>query len=177
MSRYLIVFLIVHGSISLKAQRSADYYFQKGNDCMNVVPGTLTTKRVESCILEYSKAIKINSKFWYAYRNRGRAYFFLKRYEKAYLDFNMAISLADKQENPDLFVWRGQCLYELKDYKGAIRDFDYSIPLTSKSDFIYLFRAKAKWKLGLKKEACVDYSIAIKGSPEYQKSIDFIECK
>jgi|GEM_PF-6040065 len=175
MYKYLVVVLILNAFVSV-AQKSADYYFQEGNNCMNVIPGTLTPERVEQCILEFSKAIKINSKFWHAYRNRGRAYFFLKKYKEAYLDFNKAISLADKRQNPDLFTWRGQCLYELKYYQKAIRDFDYSIPLITKSNFIYLCRAKAKWKLGLKKEACVDYNMAIRGSPEYRKSIDFIEC-
>ena len=100
----------------------------------------------------------------------------MHQYQKALLDFNKTLQLTDEKINPDLLLWRGRCLYELKLYDKAIRDFDRSIQLSGNADYIYFCRAKAHWKLGNFKKACLDYNKAVNGSPEYSKEIDFIKC-
>lgn len=124
----------------------ADYFFNEGNSSLKVNPNLISSERMNKSILNYSKAIEYNDKFWQAYRNRCKAYLYLKKYKLALFDINTAIRLSNKEKNPDLFVLRGQCHYALKSYKNAVKDFDYAIPLLGNPDFTYMLRAKSKWK-------------------------------
>lgn len=173
----VIMFLIFQNVCYCQIKRhNADYYFQQANIRYQVPPGHYTDSLTKECIVLYSKAIQLNPKFSKAYRNRGRLYSNLKLYKNAISDLTQAIKYGHSDEKWDLYKSRGQYLYSSGDYKKAIADFNLAIPIDGNPAYLYLFRAKAYWKLGLKDRACHDYKIAIKRNPSIAAEREFLDC-
>ena len=80
-----------------------------------------------SAIINYTKAIKLDSKYAVAYNNRGNAYNALKKYEEAITDYTKAIELDPK--NAVAYYNRGNAYYALKKHEEALVDLTKAIKL------------------------------------------------
>ena len=81
----------------------------------------------ENAILEYTQAIKLNSKNTIAYRNRGAAYANLHEYARAASDYSNAIEL--EPNNELAYIGRGAAYIYLQEYNKAIKNLTKAIDL------------------------------------------------
>jgi tetratricopeptide (TPR) repeat protein len=113
----------------------------------------------EGAILDFTKAIELDSNYHGTYYERGRCKYLLEDYKEAIQDFTKAIGL-----NPSEYVYydRGMCKYLLEDFKGAIEDYTKIIELNPKCDDAYYERGRCKYHfVGEEKSACMDWSKAV----------------
>jgi tetratricopeptide (TPR) repeat protein len=157
--------------------KTAEDYFERANIITKSKMFSLDNTTVSKAADDYLMAIKLNPKFWQARRNYARQMIYLKKYAIAIEQLNEALKIVKSEENPDLNTMRGQAFYELGKYKEAIIDFEIAIKYLGNSDYEYLIKAKAEWKLGRTDKACEDYYKAIKGYPDYEKQKEFIDCQ
>ena len=91
-------------------------------------------KKYEEAIIDWSKAIELNSNDADLYNNRGWCKFELKKFEEALTDFDKADELDPNYANS--YNGRGWCKLELKKFEEALTNFDKAIELNS-NDAIY----------------------------------------
>lgn len=123
----------------------------------------------EEAILYYSKAIKLKSDFALAYLQRGFAKNYLKQYEDAISDFDIAIELKSKLEddllgkvNLEQAYWnRGKTFSILNEYQKALNDYNEVINLNNDFTIAYIERAYTKIALKDYKGAILDCNKAI----------------
>jgi len=85
----------------------------------------------DKAIVEYNKAIELNSEFSVAYDNRGDAYYDLQKYDQAILDYTKAIEL-----NPAFavaFLNRASAYSALQQCDNAVSDYIKAVELDPKS--------------------------------------------
>lgn len=128
----------------------------------------------KGAIRDYSKMIVLDPEHWVAYDNRGLAKNELGDYQGAMADYTRSINAVS---NSAAYIHRGISKYELKDYKGAITDYTKVIENEPGFSDAYHNRAMAYFGLGLKKEACLDFSKAAElGDKEAKDAINKL-CK
>ena len=76
---------------------------------------------------DFSKAIELNPKYYYAYNNRGLSHNGLKQYKLAIPDFDKAIELNPNYANA--YNNRGWAYYCMKNYQQALKDFEKALEL------------------------------------------------
>ena len=76
---------------------------------------------IDSAIISFSNAIKLDKNYYEAYFNRGRCYVSQKKISEAKADFNY--SKRNKTISPDLYFASGNLNYDLRFYDSAIIDF------------------------------------------------------
>lgn len=104
-------------------------YFKLGNYVEAIVDYTHTIEYYERDLKEqeipYLKVLKnklkLNSKYNEAYYKRGNAYFKLKNYEKAIVDYTNILSYNPKYS--DVKIKRGNACVMIGDYSNAIKDY------------------------------------------------------
>ena len=81
----------------------------------------------EEAIINFTKAIEIDSKYIDAYRSRASARIWINDYEGIVNDHTKIIEL--NSEDSDAYESRGRAKASLNDYIGAIEDFNNAIEL------------------------------------------------
>ncbi|MEL7408016.1 MAG: tetratricopeptide repeat protein, partial [Cyanobacteria bacterium J06558_2] len=123
----------------------------------------------QGAINDYNKIIKINSKFYHAYHNRGFAYAKLGDAQSALTDYDLAVKL--NPESATTYYNRG-LIYgrDLGDYRQALANFTKSIELASDDAQVYVDRGNAYQLLKKIESAVDDYSQAIRINPQHAQA-------
>ena len=87
----------------------------KGNERLNI-------KDYEGAIREYTKAIELDSSYYFAFLNRGICKYEMADYKAAIEDYNIVIRL--KRGFVKSYCNRGLCKHKLGNYKEAIKDYN-----------------------------------------------------
>ena len=117
-------------------------------------------------ILDYNKAIAINSTYSKAYCFRGISNAKLKKNQSALADFNKSIALDPKYDYA--FSARGDLKILLKNFQGAIVDYSKAIQLDPGEPGYYLNRGYVKGEVKDYLGAVADYNKAIQlGSEDF----------
>jgi serine/threonine protein kinase/Tfp pilus assembly protein PilF len=96
----------------------------------------ITTPDIKEAIINYKELdVTVNLKISVsdaaaAHNNRGAAWYYKKEYERAIVDYSMAIQL--EPEYAAAYHWRGAAWYYKKEYERAIADYSESIRLEPK---------------------------------------------
>ena len=101
---------------------------------------------IEAAIAQYTRAIDKNPKFVEAYRDRGRCFLTMQRFEEAVADFDQAIEL-DRQGWHAHF-YRGQAHSQLGAHSKAIGDFSRAIKINPLDQRAFRHRSEAYRSLG-----------------------------
>lgn len=110
-----------------------------------------------------SESIKLNRNNPEAYLGRASAYWKMRSYQQAILDYNSAIDL---DQNLWLaYLGRGAVYSDLGNYEQAIADFTAAIRLNPKSAATYFHRGIAYVSFGNIHLAILDFGLAIELSP------------
>jgi len=84
----------------------------------------------DDAVVNYSRAIRLNSNYNVAYNNRGRACLEMHDYEQAVRDFTEGIRLAPQASGLELvFFYRGLAYEEMGNYEKSIADYTKAIDL------------------------------------------------
>ncbi|MFH1321420.1 MAG: tetratricopeptide repeat protein [Bacteroidota bacterium] len=122
----------------------------------------------KEAIMDFNKAIELDSIYILPYYNRGNTKVKLKDYHSAIQDFTKAINI-----NPnyaDAYNNRGNTKCYLKDYKRAILDFNKAIDIDPNNEKMYVNRGLAREKLNDYYGAIEDYSQTIELDPGYTEA-------
>ncbi len=152
MNKFLFLVIFLPASFFAGAQS----YDRKALDYYYTAMGCTRAKDYTRAIIEFSKAIELDSGFIQAWENRGVAKFYLKDYTGAIEDYNKAIEI-----NPDdynTFGRRGWTKFYLDDLRGAIDDFTKAIQGNSNDAEFRIGRGEAKFKLKDYNGALVDFN-------------------
>ena len=126
---FMDIFIVGLGGTEEINENNAADYVNKGDSYLRkeAEDDEEYKNKYKLAIIEYTKAIKIDSSFSRAYMRRGDANMILKEYNKAITDFTTAISI-----DPDdtTFYCRRANTYELlNDYNKAIDDYNKAISI------------------------------------------------
>ena len=116
-----------------------------------------SSKDYSKAILEYTKAIEIDSLYQIAFSQRGNAKYLLKDFRGAILDFSKSIEL--KKDYLD-FYFRGKCYFLLNKLDDALSDFNKAIELNEKHALAYYNRGLVRIELNDLEKGCLDLSKA-----------------
>lgn len=115
--------------------------------------------RVDSAIVGFDEAIKLNPNNAEAYNGRAMAYFSLGNNEAALEDLNQAIELAP--DEPRYYFNRGIAYDAMEQWNAAIADYDKAIELGPNDTDAYNGRGIAYAELGEDERAIEDFDRAI----------------
>lgn len=114
---------------------------------------------LQGSIIDFTKAIELNTNNWEAYYNRGISKAKLQNYSGAISDYSTAIRLNPNFENA--YYNRGNVkAQKLNDFKGAIVGYDKAIKINPNDGEAYGNRGLSKIKLGQKEGGCRDLNKA-----------------
>jgi tetratricopeptide (TPR) repeat protein len=119
--------------------------------------------KIEKATENYTKAIKLNSKFAEAYYNRGHIYSKIE-YGKAIEDYTKAIEFLPKEA--ELYNYRGDSYLRKGNYDRAIKDYSKAIKLKPKEYKFVYNRGLAYYDNSNYQEAINDFTKAIKINPK-----------
>jgi tetratricopeptide (TPR) repeat protein len=107
---------------NFKPQKTANEYFESAYNRM--LDGRCDSIVIYINIREYQSAIKLDSTYWYAYRNLASCFSRIKRDDLAYKSIKQAFKYCtDKENEPELFAIRGKILFRQNRFIEAIPDF------------------------------------------------------
>jgi tetratricopeptide (TPR) repeat protein/V8-like Glu-specific endopeptidase len=149
-----------------QSPRTADEYFITGFNQL-IEPGNNLMVSRKRAIQEFSKAIQLNPRYFYAFFMRAYAYAQLNDSKLALADYDQAISL-----NPNYAVAytnRGNLKYnKLNDVSGALADYNQAISIEPNFAVTYVNRGLVKsQKLKDYPGALADYNVAISIEPNF----------
>jgi tetratricopeptide (TPR) repeat protein len=119
----------------LKKQKDAELYVWRGNTWYN-------KKEYDKAIIDYDKAIEINSNYALAFYNRGFAWVAKKDYYKAIEDYRKAIAIDPNYASA--YVIKASILRAMKKYDTAIEDYNKTIAIDPSYANAYYNRGLAK---------------------------------
>ena len=140
---------------------SSNFFSQNAESLLSSGRQKLINNDIEGAILDFGKAIKLNPADPIAYIERSSAKDEKKDYKGAMADLNKAIEL--KPNNTYAYIAytnRALCKSNLGDNRGAVIDYTKSISIDPKNPAAYFGRGSVRFKLGLKEDACLDWSKA-----------------
>ena len=108
-----------------------------------------------SSLMDFKKAIEIDSEYYEYYLNIANIYTVTKDYDQSLINYNKALAL-DK-ENTDVLNQRGFLYSLMGNYKKSEKDFQKSISIDSNSTSVYFYKAKAHMKRNQLLKAEEDY--------------------
>ena len=133
--------------------------------------------KYQKAIERFTKSINQNSGLTNeALMNRAICKLNLKEYQAA--DQDLKLVMAKKNDNynglvADIYFSLGNAVFDEEDYNSAILYFTNAIKMDPEVSSVYFNRGLAKSKLGLKSEACQDWSISLQNG--FEKASEFIE--
>jgi len=142
-----LVYLVLHSSLQSQTYKELFYAgsikYQKGD--------------YKGAIIDYSKAILLNSNNFEPFLLRGLAKIELGDFRGAILDYNQAIQINPNYD--EAYINRSYAKAKLNDFTGQILDLNFAIKLKPSPEN-YIERAKAYIKTGNKENGCLDFSKA-----------------
>ena len=128
----------------------------------------------KKAIADYSRAIKLDPKYYWLYIERAEAYFGEKKYSKAIKDYSVAIKTnsESKRLQAQFYNSRGICYYSTGNYNKAINDYNKAIKLVQTQDRpiflaeIYNNRGKVYKATGECDKALLDFRKVIELKPK-----------
>jgi len=124
-----------------------------------------STRNYEQAIIDYTKAIQLDSKYAEAYNNRSAAHLQMKNYGQAVVDCYWAIELA-----PDFvagYVNRGIAYTGMRDYPRAVDDYNEALTLDPGNVYALYNRGNTYLWQGQYQMAITDFSQVIAKNPEF----------
>jgi serine/threonine protein kinase/regulator of sirC expression with transglutaminase-like and TPR domain len=125
----------------------------------------VSTRNYEQAIIDYTKAIKLDSHYAEAYNNRSTAHLLMGNYGQAVTDCNRAITLA-----PDFvaaYVNRGIAYTGMREYTQALADYAKALELDPRNVYAHFNRGNTYIWMGQNEEAITNYNHAIALDPEF----------
>jgi tetratricopeptide (TPR) repeat protein len=154
---------LIDKDLTLKEQ--AGQYKQRGKLFFNL-------HKYSEAIMDYNRAIGLNSNDSKVYIDRGFAKEGSEDYKGAILDYNKAIQLNPNESMT--YSFRGNTKgYYLQDYEGAILDFNKSIELNPNVSSVYYIRGLAKAISENCKGAIIDFNKAIQLKPDDSEAYNY----
>ena len=154
----IFVFSILIFNQAFAQKGEAEKYF-------NLAEEKFALKEYDAAILQYTKAIEVDSKYKLAYNNRGASKSWLGKKEEAILDYKKAIEI-----DPDFsraYQNMGDDYSNLKKYTDSYNAYSKAIDLGVNDGNVYNYRGNCLYSLEKYKEAIEDYTKAIKLVPKY----------
>jgi len=126
-------------------------------------------KKMDSAIVDYTRAIELDTTFFNSYMNRALVYFTKKDFDKAITDFHKASELNEKSHDAVHNI--GACYANLQQKDSAIVYYNKSIKI--KPDFAKAYQNKAKMlkSMGKIDEALATYNKVISMNIKNQQAI------
>lgn len=140
-------------SVQHSIAQQVDKYFQKGIEAIEA------EKYVEA-ISFFDKAIEEQSDLEIIWYNRALVKTWIKEYENAIADLDQAILL--NPEYKKAYNTRACTKQDITDYDGAMDDFNKAIEIDPEYIHAIYNRGELYNLLGERKNACADYSLALK---------------
>lgn len=169
LNRMRTLFIISALSIcfqTLIAQNKAEDYFKQGEIKSSYFD-------FDGAIVEYKKAIELDTLFDKAYNKLALLYFNNKDYKNAVIYMNHYLRI--KPENADALYINGISKFNAEDFVGAISDFDKAISLNSKYVRAYYFRGLVKLKINDNEGAIKDFDNTIKLRSKDNPKLEFAD--
>ncbi len=124
----------------------------------------------------YTEAIKNYSPFYAAYNNRGNAYININNAQKAYNDFDKAITIPSNKDLAISYYGRGRSHLQLRKYQDAINDCNHAITIgLVRPELAYEQVGVAYYYLGDVENAKLYLQKALDIRPDLQLSTDFLK--
>jgi tetratricopeptide (TPR) repeat protein/S1-C subfamily serine protease len=145
---------------------TADEYFIAGFNKL-VEPGDNVVAGKQKAIQEFSRAIRLNPRYQYAYFMRAIVYEQVREFRKSLADYDQSIRIDPKISRT---YYNRALLKQIKlnDTKGALADYNQSIRIDPKYFEAYSNRGLLKYeKLNDTKGALADYDQSIRIDPKY----------
>jgi len=103
-----------------------------------------TSYDIKTAIRDFDKALKFRPGLCLAWRNRGLAYSFIKKYDQALSDLNQAIKCSNN--DPIYYINRGTLFTTMGRYPEAIEDLKYAISINKNLPQAYILLGEAFFK-------------------------------
>ncbi|XP_054988059.1 tetratricopeptide repeat protein 6 [Sorex araneus] len=110
-------------------------------------------------ILDFNRAITLDSNHYQAYLSRAAYYGLKGRYSKAILNCNEAIKICS--QNVFAYIYRGVLKYYNKTYKLAIKDLTIAVSMDKNSYIAFYNRAICYTQVSEYAKALIDYGIVL----------------
>lgn len=130
-----------------------------------------TNREYKEALAQINLAINENKNFYGYYLNRGNTKLLLGDFNEALTDYDYALFL--EPSVPDSYFLRGQVLDTLQKHELAIVDFTKAIDLNPKDGTYFSKRGNARYAMGNRNAACLDWTIA--GNLGYYEDFDKIK--
>lgn len=117
------------------------------------------TGDIDQALLDYEKAISLDSRYARAIFNKGVVYYEKKEFLAAIVEFDTAIAI---QPEMRFFFQRGRANLELENFPNAIADFSHCVALSPSHALPFLFRGVVRARLRNFEEALKDLDEGIK---------------
>jgi len=116
-----------------------------------------------------NEMIDHNPSFHFAWAERGLYYFHRQEYDKALLDFNQAVALAD--DDASYWLNRGKVNEKLGHWEIAYSDYTKAIEKDENLEKAWVARANLLYQLKRYHEAIDDYDVALFKSGDYANAL------
>ncbi len=173
----ILILSLTLNSCNGQNQKKADSLFYAANDKLKTNSENIDSLDIKQSIADYTEAIRLNSKFWQAYRNRSRLYQQIKEFDKAIVDLTTALKYADKNSAINLHDMRAYSYYALGKYQNAIADWTIAVDNLGNPSLALYQRAKAEWEIGQKEKACADFKKATELDKNLGNDNKIIKCE
>jgi serine/threonine protein kinase len=125
----------------------------------------VSTRNYEQAIVDFTKAIRLDSEYAEAFNNRSTAHLLMDNFGQAVADCDRAIALAP--QFVAAYVNRGIAYTGLRAYDQAVTDYTYALELAPKNVYAYYNRANTYLWMSRFKDALSDYDQTIALKPEF----------
>lgn len=122
-------------------------------------------KKYKEAIVDFSKAIKKDSKFYDAYIMKGQSYEQLNENKKALKEYSKILKINPKFV--DAYTRRGQLHKKMKNYELAVADYDAALNILE-DPFVFLYRADTYFLMGKWEKSLNDYKKVLEKLPNNQ---------
>ncbi len=126
----------------------------------------------EDAIKNWKKSTEINSKYFFAYNNIGKAFLSLKKYDKALENFNRTINI--KSDFFEAYNNKGNALVRLGRLDEAIKSYNNAIEINPNNLLSYIFKGHALLEIRNFDEALKSYQNAYSINPNHSLLLGYI---
>jgi len=142
----------------LSCVKDAAFYFNRGNDYVD-------KGKYDQAISDYTKALEINPRYFWAYVNRGTTYGRKGQYNEAISDFTKALEINPRYAAA--YYNRGLAYHNRGQYDEAISDYNKALEIDPRDALAYCNRGFAYDNKGQYDQAISDYTKALEINPRY----------